>query len=138
MPPLDPLSAAAVRASVPHDLARPTRALPLARQAPAFALPLEAPAMDVHSRLATLADGSLERDRAREAGQGVERIFATLLAKELRKALPNEGFFGESAGADVFNGWLDEFLGERLAQDGVLGLGARVQSELEAEEGART
>lgn len=72
---------------------------------------------------------------AHDAGKKVESLFATLLVKELRKALPEEGFFGSGPGADVFNGWLDEFMGEQLARDGALGLADRVETALEEREG---
>ena len=71
----------------------------------------------------------------REAGEKVESLFATMLVKELRKALPEEGFFGSGPGADVFNGWLDEFMGEQLARDGSLDLAGRVTAALEEREG---
>lgn len=72
---------------------------------------------------------------ARDAGEKLESLFATMLVKELRKALPDEGFFGSGPGADVFNGWLDEFLGEQLARDGALGLAGRVETALAEREG---
>jgi len=67
---------------------------------------------------------------AAEAGRKLEALFATLLVKELRSALPEEGFFGSGPGADVFNGWMDEFLGEQLARDGALDLAGRVKGAL--------
>lgn len=71
---------------------------------------------------------------ALEAGQELEALFATLLVKELRKALPNEGFFGAGRGADVFNGWMDEYLGQQLAEDGALDLAGRVKVALDRQE----
>lgn len=68
--------------------------------------------------------------REEDAGEQMEALFATMLVKELRKALPNEGFFGSGKGADVFNGWMDEFLGEHLARDGALDLAGRVKVAL--------
>jgi Rod binding domain-containing protein len=72
--------------------------------------------------------------RKEDAGEQMEALFATMLVKELRKALPNEGFFGPGKGADVFNGWMDEFLGEQLARDGALDLAGRVKVALEEQE----
>jgi len=43
------------------------------------------------------------------------KLLATMLVKEMRQALP-EGFFGEGAGADIFNGWMDEHIGSALAE----------------------
>ncbi len=43
------------------------------------------------------------------------KLLATMLVKEMRQALP-DGFFGEGAGSDIFNGWLDEHIGNSLAE----------------------
>ncbi|MDA1264115.1 MAG: hypothetical protein O2816_03435 [Planctomycetota bacterium] len=77
-----------------------------------------------------LAKRSDDPSAAADAGAKMEALFATMLVKELRKALPNEGFFGEGKGADVFNGWMDEFLGQKLADDGALDLAGRVKVAL--------
>ena len=69
-----------------------------------------------------------------DAGAQMEALFATMLVKELRRALPNEGFFGPGKGADIFNGWMDEFLGDQLARDGALDLAGRVKVALEQQE----
>ena len=71
-----------------------------------------------------------EEDVAKDTGKKVESLFASILVKELRKALPDQGFFGSGPGADVFNGWMDEFLGEQLARDGALNLAGRVETAL--------
>ncbi len=73
------------------------------------------------------------QDREADAGAKLEALFATMLVKELRKSLPHEGFFGDGKGADVFNGWMDEFLGQRLAEDGALDLAGRVKVALDAQ-----
>ena len=77
-----------------------------------------------------LAERADDPSGAEDAGAKMEALFATMLVKELRKALPNEGFFGEGKGADVFNGWMDEFLGDNLAEDGALDLAGRVKVAL--------
>ena len=59
--------------------------------------------------------------RAKEAARGFEQIFARMLASELRKGL-GEGFFGSGPGAETFSGWLDDFVGEAIAERGSLGL----------------
>ncbi len=41
-------------------------------------------------------------------------VLATLLVKEMRKSL-SEGFFGEGADGDIYSGWLDEQVGQTLA-----------------------
>lgn len=63
------------------------------------------------------------------AGKKFEELLATLLVKELRRELP-EGFFGQGAGSDIFEGWLDEHLGAELARGGKLGIGKIVAQDL--------
>ena len=65
-----------------------------------------------------------------EAAEKMEALFATLLVRELRRALP-EGFFGKSAGADTFEGWFDQHLGQALADSGALDLAGQVKVSLE-------
>jgi len=77
---------------------------------------------------------TLERQLAgaspQEAADKMEALFATLLVKELRRALPN-GFFGSGIGADTFEGWLDEHLGQSLADSDSLGLAGQIKVGLE-------
>ncbi|MCP3914850.1 MAG: hypothetical protein GY711_04720 [bacterium] len=75
------------------------------------------------------ADKSAEADMA-EAGEEMEALFTTMLIKEMRKSLPNEGFFGDGVGADTFNGWMDEFLGRELAKNGALEMAGLVKAAL--------
>ena len=72
----------------------------------------------------------LAQDANEDAGEKLEALFATMLVRELRRALPNEGFFGGGKGADVFNGWMDDLLGQQLADDGALDLAGRVKVAL--------
>ncbi|MFT5048704.1 MAG: Rod binding domain-containing protein [Chlamydiales bacterium] len=77
---------------------------------------------------------TLERQLAgatpQEAAEKMEALFATVLVKELRRALP-DGFFGKGIGADTFEGWLDEHLGQSLADSGSLGLAGEIKVALE-------
>jgi Rod binding domain-containing protein len=43
-----------------------------------------------------------------------QSVFSTLLVKEMRRSL-GDGFFGEGAGGDIYSGWLDEHVGQTLA-----------------------
>jgi len=82
------------------------------------------------------ADASLDRIRRAQAqaeddqvAREVEGLFTQILVKELRKGL-GDGFFGQGVGADTFEGWLDEHLGESLAKDGVLNLAGMIKTNL--------
>ena len=52
---------------------------------------------------------------AADAPHQFSKLLATMLVKEMRQALP-DGFFGEGPGSDIFNGWLDEHIGNSLAE----------------------
>lgn len=76
-----------------------------------------------------LAD-QIASSKPEEAGKKMEALFATMLVRELRRALPN-GFFGKGAGADTFEGWLDQHLGQALADSGTLDIAGQVKVSLE-------
>lgn len=68
----------------------------------------------------------------REAAEKFEALFATMLVKEMRKALP-DGFFGSEADGDIYAGWLDQHLGQAIAKSGDLHLAPMLQRSLERE-----
>ncbi len=82
------------------------------------------------------AQRAVAEGRNVEAADAFEKLFATLFAKEMRRALP-EGFFGDGPGADVYGGWLDEHLGNALAERDTLGFAAIVKEDLIRLEAAR-
>ena len=67
--------------------------------------------------------------KAVDAAEQLEALFATMLVREMRRALP-EGFFGGGSGADIYEGWLDEHIGSTLARDGALNLAGMVKAQL--------
>jgi len=78
------------------------------------------------------ATAASERARAGEiddAAKRFEELLATMLVREMRRGV-EQGFFGEGAGADVFEGWLDEHLGRSLARDDVFDLAQAVRLSL--------
>jgi Rod binding domain-containing protein len=71
-----------------------------------------------------------------QAAREFEMLLATMLVREMRRSL-GEGFFGGGAGADVFEGWLDEHLGASLTAGPGLGLREVLAGELSSELRAR-
>ncbi len=63
------------------------------------------------------------------AARDFEALFATMLIKEMRKALP-EGFFGGESEGDIYGGWFDEQLGRKIAEDGALHLADTLEATL--------
>ena len=99
-------------------------------------LSVPAPAAQAASlRRLESAGRELRRGDVGEAAREFERLFATLLVKEMRATLP-EGFFGGGAGSDVFDGWLDEHLGSSLAEGRGLGLRIALERDLGAKQTA--
>ena len=87
------------------------------------------PATDALTRQLDGAKRAAGNGDATEAAQSFERLLATMLVHEMTKSLP-EGFFGSGPGADTFNGWLEEHLGNSLADSGALGLTEAVRASL--------
>jgi len=73
---------------------------------------------------------------AGETAKQFEKLFATLLVRELRRSMP-EGPFGDGPGADVYEGWFDEQLGGALAQRDALGLAGMVKAAIGRAQAAR-
>ena len=99
---------------------------------------LLSPASSAETRL----DGvrrAAERGDARETAHQFEELFAVMLVRELRRAMP-EGPFGQGPGAHDYEGWFDEHLGGALAERDALGIAGMVKSALgraqAAQEGA--
>ena len=63
------------------------------------------------------AEESGDMSKIDDVAEKFEALLSTMLVKEMRKALPN-GVFGQGAGADVFEGWFDEHIGNALAKGG--------------------
>jgi len=95
---------------------------------------------------ATLDAGGLERGLARlsamgdnanpaEAAKMFEALLATMLVKEARRSLGEGGFFGKGPGADVFSGWLDQHVGQALADGWDLDLAGMVRTSLIEKQG---
>ena len=73
-----------------------------------------------------------------EAGRKLAALFATMLMRELRRSLPNEGFFGEGPGADIYNGWFDQHIADALSASGALELAGMLKTVfVEQEPGTR-
>ena len=90
------------------------------------------------SREASALERAANSPSDKDAGAAFEAMLGTMLAKEMRKGL-DEGFFGKGPGADSFSGWLDEFVGRVMAEQGTLGTGSLVKqyvAEVEGTQGA--
>ena len=75
------------------------------------------------------AQDAAARGEADEAAAKFEKLLATMLVREMSRTLP-EGFFGEGAGSDTFDGWLQEHMGAAIADDGGLGIAEAVRASI--------
>ncbi|MFT7520384.1 MAG: murein DD-endopeptidase MepM/ murein hydrolase activator NlpD [Kiritimatiellia bacterium] len=72
------------------------------------------------------ASFSKKSDDPVETGKQVERLFAQMLLKEVRKAMPKDGLLASDASA-MWQDLFDESLADSIAEGGHLGVGAEVQ-----------
>lgn len=86
------------------------------------------PTDPVRAQIAHALDVAAEKatDAARlggdeNAARELEKLFVTMLVKEMRESLP-EGFFGKAPGANVYGGLFDQMLAESLAAGAGTGL----------------
>lgn len=66
----------------------------------------------------------------KEAATRFEALLATLLVKEMRSTL-GDGFFGKGPDGDVYGGWLDQHVGQSLADRDALHIEGVLKESLE-------
>lgn len=98
-------------------------------------LPAELPPAARMTDLEALADGA-RRAEPEQAAEMFEELLASLLVKELRRAVP-EGLFGDGPGADVYEGWFDRHLGKSLARSWDLDVAGLVRAGIEQKQRAQ-
>lgn len=86
------------------------------------------------ARLAELpvSRGDVNTDNVEEAGRKFEALFLSMLTKEMRKTL-GEGLFGSGPGADTYEGWFDQHMGDSLAGAQALDLAGILRAGLPRE-----
>lgn len=80
--------------------------------------------------LKSLDSAHFERGDPQAAASRFEALLATMLVKEMRTSL-NDGFFGQGAQGDVYGGWLDQHVGQSLADRDALHLEGVLKESLE-------
>ncbi len=66
-----------------------------------------------------------------QAARGFESMFVSMMLKEMRQTLDEDGLFGGNTG-DVYGGLFDLYLGQHLADAGGLGIAAMVRRQMES------
>jgi Rod binding domain-containing protein len=72
------------------------------------------------------AQAASDRGDPAKAAKMFEEVLATMMVRELRRGVEG-GFFGSGAGADVYEGWLDQHVGKALADTGALDLAQSIR-----------
>jgi Rod binding domain-containing protein len=78
----------------------------------------------------SLDPASIARGDPKEAASRFEALLATMLVKEMRSSL-GDGFFGKGPDGDVYGGWLDQHVGQSLADRDALHLENVLRESLE-------
>lgn len=76
-------------------------------------------------------DANVKSDRAY---QEMERMFLTVMLKEMRRTVPEEGLFGESPGKKIFEEMLDEVFASKMAESGQFGIAKAIKEQVALQE----
>lgn len=82
------------------------------------------------SPMRSLDPSSIAQGDPKDAAAKFQALLATMLVKEMRSSL-KDGFFGEGAQGDVYGGWLDQHVGQSLADRDALHLEGVLRESLE-------
>jgi flagellar protein FlgJ len=93
------------------------------------------PAIPFDLHLSAPIDGSGARDgphtpSLKDAAQGFESVFLSMLLKEMRQTLEPGSLFGNDS-SDVYGGLFDQFMAQHLAQGKGMGLAQSLMKQLE-------
>ena len=61
-------------------------------------------------------------EEVEKVAKDLEGVFFSMLVKQMRETMTEEGFFGEGAGMDNYAGLFDQMIGASMAQGGGLGI----------------
>lgn len=75
-------------------------------------------------------EAAARKGDSEKASKMFEELLATMLVREMRREL-SDGFFGSGAGADIYEGWLDQNVGRALAETGSLDLAQSIRVSLD-------
>jgi len=80
-------------------------------------------------------DGPERTTKSSDPGKQVEKLFARMMIKEMRKAMPKEGPFGGKE-MSMFMDLLDDVLAERMADSGNMGLAEQMNQAINPSDGS--
>lgn len=72
----------------------------------------------------------LQKHRERVATQELEKLFASLLVKEMRKSVRENGLFGSGPDAELYQDFMDETMVSAIAEGGHFGIAKMAETQL--------
>ena len=91
---------------------------------PLYVNPLE------HAPIRTDDVESLKQHRESVATKELEKLFASLLVKEMRKTAKEDGLFGKGPESQLYNDFMDETMTEAIADGGHFGIAKMAENQL--------
>ena len=93
---------------------------PIATLLPTLAAPTQtAPAQSAPAQSAS--SNEMSRDRMEQVGQEFESVFLSMMLKEMRNSLGEDGFFSNDS-SDSYGGLFDMFMAQEMARSRPLGI----------------
>lgn len=71
---------------------------------------------------AAKVDADADRGELEATAKKLEAVFMSMLAKQLRETMSEDGLFGDGPGAEIYSGFFDQIMGEKLSDRGGVGI----------------
>ncbi len=75
-------------------------------------------------------DKKIDREKLKKACTGFEALFMAQMLKSMRQTIPETGFLGKGLGNDIYQGFMDQELSQKLSQSKGLGLGKVIYRQM--------
>ncbi len=73
---------------------------------------------------------ALQQHREKVATKELEKLFASLLVKEMRKSVKEDGLFGSGPDAELYQDFMDETMSSAIADGGHFGIAKMAENQL--------
>jgi peptidoglycan hydrolase FlgJ len=72
----------------------------------------------------------LDGEKLKKACTDFEALFMAQVLKSMRQTIPQTGFLGKGLGSDIYQGFMDQELSQKLSQSKGLGLGKVIYRQM--------
>jgi flagellar protein FlgJ len=73
---------------------------------------------------------NIDRERLKKACSDFEALFLARMMKIMRQSVPSSGLWGNGPGKEIYDSFMDQELGKKLAQREGLGLGKKIYHQV--------